>query len=84
MNLDDVIEMASAGKPSGLDRARARRAAERALRRYAEATARGDDLLGDLDVEDVLAPQAGEAARIARAASRHTAAGSAGTAPPAP
>ncbi|GIE53728.1 diguanylate cyclase [Amorphoplanes nipponensis] len=68
MNLDDIIELAAARQPSALDRARGRRAAERVLREYAEATAEGRNLLGDLDVEDVLAPHVDEAARIRRTA----------------
>ncbi|MET8147798.1 EAL domain-containing protein [Actinoplanes sp. NPDC049668] len=68
MNLDDILELAAARTPSSLDRARARRAAERVLREYAEATAEGRNLLGDLDVEDVLAPDADEATRITRVA----------------
>lgn len=68
MNLDDILELAAARTPSSLDRARARRAAERVLREHAEATAEGRNLLGDLDVEDVLAPDADEATRITRAA----------------
>lgn len=68
MNLDDIIEMASARTPSHLDRARTRRAAERVLREFAGATAHGHDLVGDLDVEDVLAPHPDPAARILRTA----------------
>lgn len=68
MNLDDILELAAARTPSSLDQARTRRAAERVLRTYAEATAEGRNLLGDLDVEDVLAPDADEAGRITRVA----------------
>jgi len=68
MNLDDILELAASRTPSSLDRARTRRAAERVLREYAEAIAEGRNLLGDLDVEDVLAPDADEAIRITRAA----------------
>jgi PAS domain S-box-containing protein len=68
VNLDDILELAAARKPSSLDRARTRRAAERVLREYTKATAEGRNLLGDLDVEDVLAPDADEASRITRVA----------------
>ncbi|MFF5075761.1 EAL domain-containing protein [Actinoplanes sp. NPDC000266] len=68
MNLDDIFELAAARTPSSLDRARARRAAERVLRDHGAATAAGRNVLGDLDVEDVLAPDADEATRITRAA----------------
>jgi PAS domain S-box-containing protein len=68
VNLDDILELAAARRPSSLDRVRARRAVERVLREYAEATAKGRNVLGDLDVEDVLAPDADEATRITRAA----------------
>jgi len=68
MNLDDILELAAAHQPSTLDRARSRRAAERVLREHAKATAEGRNLLGDLDVEDVLGPHADEASRIKRAA----------------
>lgn len=68
MNLDDILELAAAHQPSALDRARSRRAAGRVLQAYATATAEGRNLLGDLDVEDVLGPHADEASRIKRAA----------------
>ena len=68
MNLDDILELAAARTPSSLDRARTRRAAERVLREYAESTAEGRNVLGDLDVADVLAPEADEASRITRVA----------------
>jgi EAL domain-containing protein (putative c-di-GMP-specific phosphodiesterase class I)/GGDEF domain-containing protein/PAS domain-containing protein len=68
MNFDDILELAAARTPSSLDRARSRRAAERVLREYTKATAEGRHLLGDLDVEDVLSPDADEAARITRVA----------------
>ncbi|XVU28040.1 EAL domain-containing protein [Actinoplanes sp. CA-054009] len=68
MNLDDILELAAARTPSSLDRARARRATESVLREHAAATARGRNVLGDLDLEDSLAPGADEATRITRAA----------------
>jgi PAS domain S-box-containing protein len=68
MNLDDILELAAARTPSSLDRARTRRAAQRVLQQYAKATAEGRNVLGDLDVEDVLAPHTDEATRITRVA----------------
>lgn len=68
MNLEDILELAAARRPSSLDRARTRRAAERVLREYTNATAEGRNLLGDLDVADVVATEADEATRITRVA----------------
>ncbi len=68
MNLDDILELAASRKPSTLDRARARRAAQSALELFAERTAEGCDLVGDLDAGDVVAADTDEAARIIRSA----------------
>jgi EAL domain-containing protein (putative c-di-GMP-specific phosphodiesterase class I) len=68
MNLDDILELAAARRPSSLDRARTRRAAQQVLQLFSDRTAEGRDLLGDLDAGDIVAAGTDEAARIIRSA----------------
>ncbi|WP_281893387.1 EAL domain-containing protein [Phytohabitans aurantiacus] len=68
MDLDDILALAADPTPTSFESARARRAADQVLRRYADATAAGLDVVGDVDPSDPLTTVADEVTRIVRAA----------------
>jgi EAL domain-containing protein (putative c-di-GMP-specific phosphodiesterase class I)/GGDEF domain-containing protein/PAS domain-containing protein len=68
VDLDDILALAADPTPTSFESARARRAVDQVLRRYAQATAEGLDLVGDVDPSDPLTTGVDEATRIVRAA----------------
>lgn len=68
MNLDDILALAADATPTSFESARTRRAVDQVMRRYADATADGRDVVGDVDPHDPLATGVDEATRIERAA----------------
>ncbi|MFB9234903.1 EAL domain-containing protein [Plantactinospora siamensis] len=68
MDLDDILALAETGRPSPLERARARRVARAAQSQYDRSLAEGYEILVDTDLVDPLTAEVDEAIRIARAA----------------